>query len=69
MGYVGPKIKSLGQFLINPRVCSRDQIFGQILMKLVQSVCLDESIKIGQSSFESDNHETCSEPFPRWNLG
>ena len=50
MGHVGSKIRSLGQILEKPCLCSRDQIFGLILMKLGLSVCLDESctcLKIG----------------------
>ena len=42
MGYVGSKTRSLGQILEKPYVRSRDQIFGLMLMKLGQSVCLDE---------------------------
>ena len=46
-GYVRPKTMSLGQILEkqkqkNPCVCSRGQIFGWILMKLGQPVCLDK---------------------------
>ena len=37
MDYVGSKTRSLGQNLEKPCVCSRDQIFGLILMKLGQS--------------------------------
>ena len=33
-GYVGSKTRSLGQILEKPCVCSRDQIFGLIPMKL-----------------------------------
>ena len=36
----------LGQTFEKPCVCSRDQIFGLILMKLVQSFCLDETLYI-----------------------
>ena len=42
MGHVGSKTRSLGQILKTPCVCSRDQNFSLILMKLGQSVCLDE---------------------------
>ena len=42
MGHVGSKTRSLGQILQKPCVCSRDQIFGLILMKLGQRFCLDE---------------------------
>ena len=44
MGYVGSNTRSLGQILEKPCVCSKDQIFGLILLKLGQSVCLDESV-------------------------
>ena len=37
MGHVGSNTSSLGQTLETPCVCSRDQIFGLILMKLGQS--------------------------------
>ena len=47
MGHVGSKTSSLGQTLETPCVCSRDHIFGLILMKLVQSFCLDETLKMG----------------------
>ena len=39
---LGQKTRSLSQILEKPCVCSRDQIFGLILMKLGQSFCLDE---------------------------
>ena len=42
MGHVRSKTRSLGQILEKPCVCSGDQIFGLILMKLGQSACLDE---------------------------
>ena len=42
MGHVGSKTRSLGQTLEKPCVCSMNQIFSMILMKLGQSVCLDE---------------------------
>ena len=42
MGHIGSKTRSLAQTLEKPCVCSRDQIFGLILLKLVQSFCLDE---------------------------
>ena len=42
MGHVGLKTRSLGQILEKPCVPSRGQIFGPILMKLIQNVCLDE---------------------------
>ena len=42
MGHVGSKTRSLGQILEKPCVCSRDLIFGLILMKLGQSFCLHE---------------------------
>ena len=44
IGYVGSNTRSLGQILEKPCVCSKDQIFGLILLKLGQSVCLDESV-------------------------
>ena len=44
MGHVGSKTRSQAQTLQKPCVCSRDQIFGLILMKLVQSFCLDETL-------------------------
>ena len=34
MDHVGSKTRSLGQILEKPCVCSRDQIFGLIFMKL-----------------------------------
>ena len=40
--HVGLKSKSLSQILEKLCVRFRDQIFGLILMKLGQSVCLDE---------------------------
>ena len=43
MDHVGSETRSLGQTLEKPCVCSRDQIFGLILMKLAQSFCLDET--------------------------
>ena len=43
MGRVGSKTRSVGQILEKPCVCCRDQIFRLILMKLDQSVCLNES--------------------------
>ena len=43
MDHVGSKTRSLGQILEKPCVCSRDQIFVLILMKLGQSFCLNES--------------------------
>ena len=43
MGHVGSKTRSLGQTVEKPCLCSRDQIFGLILMELVQSFCLDET--------------------------
>ena len=46
MAHVGSKTRSLGQTLEKPCVCSRDQIFGLILMKLVQSFCLYETLYI-----------------------
>ena len=46
MGHVGSKTRSLTQTLEKPCVCSRDQIFGLILMKLIQSFCLDETLYI-----------------------
>ena len=42
MGHVESKIRSQGQMLEKPCVCSWDQIFGLILMKFGQTVCLDE---------------------------
>ena len=46
MGLVVSKIRSLDQILEKPCVCSRDQIFRLILMKLGQSVCPDEILYI-----------------------
>ena len=46
MGHVGSKTRSLGQILEKPCVCSGDQIFGVIFMKLGQSVCLDRILYI-----------------------
>ena len=42
MGHVGLKTRSFIEILEKPCVCSRDQIFGLMLMKLGQNVCLDE---------------------------
>ena len=42
MGHVELKTRLLGQILEKPCVCTRDKIFGLILMKLGQSFCLDE---------------------------
>ena len=42
MGHVWLKNRSLAQILEKPCVCYGDQIFGVILMKLGQSVCLDK---------------------------
>ena len=42
MGHVGSKTRSLSQILEKPYVCTRDQIFDLILMKLGQSFCQDE---------------------------
>ena len=47
MDHVGSKTRSLGQIL--EKKCSRDQIFGLILMKLGQSICLDEITEISQN--------------------
>ena len=46
MGHGGYKFRSLGQMLEKPYLCSRDQIFCLILMKLGQSVYLDEILYI-----------------------
>ena len=69
MGYVRSKTGSLSQNLEKTYVCSRDQIFSLILMKLGQSFCLDEILyilKMGHvgSHFQSDYHETCSKCLP-----
>ena len=42
MGHVGSKTRSLGQILAKPCICSRGHIFGPVLMKLGQRVCLNE---------------------------
>ena len=42
IGHVGLETRSLGQILEKLCVCTRDQIFGLILMKHGQSFCLDE---------------------------
>ena len=42
MCHVGSKTRSLGQILEKPCVRSRGHIFSLIIIKLVQSVCLDE---------------------------
>ena len=42
MGYVWPKTRSLGQILEKPCVRFRGHIFSPILMKLGQSVCINE---------------------------
>ena len=52
MGHVGSKTRSLGQILEKPCVCTRDQIFGLILMKLGESFCLDESLYM----FENESY-------------
>ena len=57
MGHGVSKISSLGQILEKSCVCSRDQIFGLILMKLGQGVCLDEIFYI----FSSPEHGVLSE--------
>ena len=49
MGNVGLKTRLRGQILEKPCVCSRDQIFGLILMKLGQSLCLDEILYMFES--------------------
>ena len=46
MGHVGSNTRSLAQTLEKSCVCSRDQIYGLILMQLVQSFCLDETLYI-----------------------
>ena len=46
MGHVGSKTSSLAQTLEKPCVFSRDEIFGLILIKLIQSFCLDETVYI-----------------------
>ena len=38
----GQKIRSLGQMLEKPCVCSTGHIFSQMIMKLGQNICLDE---------------------------
>ena len=43
MGHVRSKTRLLDQILEKPCVCCRDQILGLILIKLGQSVCLNES--------------------------
>ena len=42
MGHVESKTRLLGQILEKSCVHSRGHIFGQIIMKLGQNVCLDE---------------------------
>ena len=42
MGHVGSKTRSLGQILEKLCVRSIFLIFGPILMKLIQNICLDE---------------------------
>ena len=46
MFHVGSKTRSLGQILEKPCVCSRDKIFGLILMKLGQSVGVNDILYI-----------------------
>ena len=41
-GYVGSKIRSLGQISEKPCVHSRGHIFSLIIMKPGQNVCLDK---------------------------
>ena len=56
MGHVGSKTKSQGQILQKPCVCSRDQIFSLVLMKLRESVCLLKSctcLKLGHFGSKS----------------
>ena len=36
------QVRSVGQILEKPFVCSRGHIFSQIILKLGQNVCLDE---------------------------
>ena len=42
MGHVGSKTRSPGLILEKAFVCSRGHIYGLIVMKLGQNVCLDE---------------------------
>ena len=42
MGQVGSKTRSLGQILEKPCIHSRYHIFGLVIIKLGQNVCLDE---------------------------
>ena len=46
MGHVGSKTRSLGQMSEKPCVCFRDQVVSLILMKLGQSVCVNEILYI-----------------------
>ena len=46
LGHFGSKTTSPGQTLEKLNVCSRDQIFGLIPMKIVQSFCFDETLYI-----------------------
>ena len=39
---IGSKTMSLGKILEKPNVCCRGLIFGSILMKLYQNICLDQ---------------------------
>ena len=51
LGHVGSKTRSLGQIFEKPCVSSRGLVFGLILMKLDQNVCLDKSgtsLKLGR---------------------
>ena len=45
MGHIWSKTRSLGQFLGKPCVCPRGHIFSLILMKLGQTVCLDDILE------------------------
>ena len=46
MGHVRSKTRPLGHILEKACVCSKDQIFGLILMKLGQAFCFDEILYI-----------------------
>ena len=47
MSHVGSKTRSLGQFLEKHFLRSKGHIFGAIIMKFGQNVCLDKISKMG----------------------
>ena len=47
------KTRSLGKILEKPFVCSRDHLFGLILVKLIESVCPYEILYIFENESKS----------------